>query len=372
MSVLRTAVIIAAAGASRRMGDGLPKQYRMCENLPVLVKAVKAFCACGDVFEIVAAVPKGDKDYVSDLLSRYGVDGVKLAEGGDIRQISTANALKLVDPSCEFVLVHDAARPFVSSAVIDRVINALKEGAEAVIPCVAPKNTIRTAELTLDRSKLYEVQTPQGFKKETLEKALRTAAQENFIGTDEAGLTEHIGIKTVITEGDYKNIKLTTPEDFPVNIRTGFGYDVHKLVEGRPLMLGCVQVPYQKGLLGHSDADVIAHAIADALLGAAALGDIGKHFPDTDPAYEGMSGREILSRTAAIIRNAGFTIINVDATLAAQRPKISSYTEEMRKAAAEALGIDPMQIGIKATTEEGLGITGSGEAMAAYAAASIK
>ena len=372
MSVLRTAVIIAAAGASRRMGDGLPKQYRICENLPVLVKAVKAFCACGEVFEIVIAVPKGDKEYVSNMLSSYGIEGVKLAEGGDIRQESTANALAAVDPSCSLVLVHDAARPFVSSAVIERVIKALKDGAEAVIPCVAPKNTIRTAELTLDRSKLYEVQTPQGFKKDVLEKALRTAAQENYVGTDEAGLTEHIGIKTVITEGDYNNIKLTTPEDFPLNIRTGFGYDVHRLTEGRPLMIGCVHVPYEKGLLGHSDADVLAHAIADALLGAAALGDIGKHFPDTDPAYEGMSGKEILSRTAEIIKNAGFTIINTDATLVAQRPKISPYTAEMQRLVAEALGIEPGQVGIKATTEEGLGITGSGEAMAAYAAASIK
>ena len=372
MSVLRTAVIIAAAGASHRMGAGLPKQYRLLENLPVLVKTVKAFCACGDIFEIIIAVPKGDIEYVSDMLSEYGITGVKLAEGGDVRQKSTENALALVDPSCQYVLVHDAARPFVSSAVIERVKEALYNGAQAVIPCVSPKNTIRTAERTLDRSKLYEVQTPQGFSKEILEKALQKAAQEGFTGTDEAGLTEHIGIKTVIVEGDYNNIKLTTPEDFPVNIRTGFGYDVHKLVPGRPLMIGCVHVPYDLGLLGHSDADVLSHAIADALLGAAALGDIGKHFPDTDPQYKGMSGTEILQLTAKIINDAGFTIVNVDATLAAQKPKISPYTEDMQKAVAAALHIDHKNVGIKATTEEGLGITGSGEAMAAYAVASVK
>jgi len=237
---------------------------------------------------------------------------------------------------------------------------------------VAPRYTIRTAETTLDRSKLYEVQTPQGFRTDILKKAYEKAAADGFSATDDAGVTEHYGIMTHIVEGDYANIKITTPGDFPQSVRVGTGYDVHRLVPGRPLMLGCVHVPYELGLLGHSDADVIAHAIADALLGAAALGDIGKHFPDNSADTEGMAGSEILRRTAGILRSAGFTIINTDATLVAERPKVSKYTEAMQQAVAEALGIEKDQVGIKATTEEGLGLTGSGEAMAAHAVASIK
>ena len=155
-------------------------------------------------------------------------------------------------------------------------------------------------------------------------------------------------------------------------IRVGSGYDVHRLVEGRKLIIGGVDIPYEKGLLGHSDADVVAHAIADALLGAAALGDIGRHFPDSDPAYEGMAGAEILARVAQILRDAGFAIVNVDATLIAQRPKIAPYAQTMTENTANALGIPASAVSIKATTEEGLGFTGDGSAMACLATASVK
>ena len=175
-----------------------------------------------------------------------------------------------------------------------------------------------------------------------------------------------------ITEGDYANYKITTPEDLPMTIRTGNGYDVHRLVPGRKLMLGCCEIPFEKGLLGHSDADVCAHAIADALLGAAALGDIGRHFPDTDPAFEGMPGRVILQKTADILREAGFSIVNVDATIIAQRPKIAPHAHQMIEKTAEALGIPASDVSIKATTEEGLGFTGDGSAIACLATATVK
>ena len=372
MGVSETAVIIAAAGSSHRMGAGLPKQYRIVEALPVLIKTVKAFCHCGKFAQIIIAAPPGDTDYVSSLLAEYGVEGCAVTAGGTTRPESVMNALALVD--ARYVMVHDGARPFVSAEVIGRVQQALDEGARAVIPCVRPKNTIRTADATLDRSALYEVQTPQGFETEVLRKAYEKAFAEGFAATDEAGVTEHCGIRTQIVEGSYDNIKITTPDDLPKEaepVRTGFGYDVHRLVPGRPLMIGCVHVPYEKGLLGHSDADVLSHALADALLGAAALGDIGQHFPDSSAETEGMPGRVLLAKTAELLREAGFTIINADATLVAERPKVAAFKPAMQQAVAEALGVEASQIGIKATTEEGLGITGSGEAMAAYAAANI-
>ena len=370
MSRSKISVIIAAAGSSRRMGGGLPKQYRMCENLPVLVRAVRVFRACPDISEIVVSVPRGDTEYCRELLGRYGLTDLIISEGGAERMDSVYAALNLVSADSDLVLVHDGARPFVTEDVINRVIEGLKVS-EAVIPCVPPKNTIRTADRTLDRSMLYEVQTPQGFRADTLRRAYDAAMAEGFKGTDEASLTEHIGAKTAIVEGDYRNIKITTAEDLPLITRTGIGYDVHRLTAGRPLMLGCIEVPFDRGLLGHSDADVLSHAIADALLGAAAMGDIGKHFPDNDPSCEGMSGRELLSRTASLLAGRGFTITCIDATLVAEKPKVSKLTDAMCAAVAEALGIEKEAVSVKATTEEGLGISGGGDAMAAYAVANV-
>ncbi len=328
---------------------------------------------------LAAAVPETDLAYCRQLLDRWGLPQVVLCAGGASRQESVSLAMKILPPGVTRVLVHDAARPFVDEGTIGRVLDALQE-CPAVIPCVHPKSTIRTEGATLDRSSLYEVQTPQGFRRDLLQKALEKAASDGFAGTDEAGVAEHF-IQSLpreerfavrIVEGSYANYKITTPEDLPVSIRTGNGYDVHRLVPGRKLMLGCCEIPYEKGLLGHSDADVVAHAIADALLGAAALGDIGRHFPDSDPQYEGMAGCEILARTAGILKDGGFSIVNVDATLIAQRPKIAPYAKTMIENTAKALGVPASAVSIKATTEEGLGFTGDGSAMACMACASVK
>ncbi len=373
MTGKNTAVLLAAAGSGSRMGGGVPKQYRLLGDAPVLVKAARAFCAM-DAFSVVAAaVPAEDMAYCRDLFDRYGLPGVTLTAGGATRQESVYNALKSLPQDVDAVLVHDAARPFVDEGVIRGVLDAL-ETASAAVPCVHPKSTIRTQSETLDRNALYEVQTPQGFDRKLLEEAFRYAQETGFSGTDEAGVFEHYGKggPVRITEGSYANYKITTPEDLPVNIRTGNGYDVHRLVPGRKLMLGCCEIPYEKGLLGHSDADVVAHAIADALLGAAALGDIGRHFPDSDPAYEGMSGTEILRRTAEILKRNGFAIGNVDATLVAQKPKIAPYAQTMMENTAKALGVPVSAVSIKATTEEGLGFTGDGSAMACLATATVK
>jgi len=366
-------VVIAAAGASRRMGAGIPKQYRPCAGEPVLIRSCRAFAENDNVSSIVVAVPDGDESYVLELLEKYDVKKVLfVVSGGAERRDSVAAALSLCPESSDFILVHDGARPFVSQTVIDNVINALKNGAKAVVPGVTPKNTIRTAAQTLDRSLLYEVQTPQGFCHDVLIEAYDKAFADGFLGTDDAGLVERLGVPVNIVSGDYANLKITTPEDLPMEIRTGNGYDLHRLVPGRKLMLGCVEIPYEKGLLGHSDADVICHALADALLGAAHLGDIGRIFPDSSPETEGMAGAEILSETAEILRSAGFTIINADVTLIAEKPKIAKYAPLMEERIAEALGIDKSRISVKAKTNEGLDAAGKGEAMAAFAAASVK
>ena len=363
------------------MGGPVPKQYLTIDGLPVLARTVRAFCRVKDVSKVAVMCPPGDVDYCRDMLAEHlhactsdvgVVPKVMVREGGSTRQETVRKGLNAVGSEDPYVLVHDGARPFVSAEVIDGVIAALKGGAEAAVPCVKPKSTIRTAEKTLERDKLYEVQTPQGFRTEVLAAAFEKAARDGFAGTDEAGLAERTGAKITITEGDYANIKITTREDVPDMMRCGNGYDVHRLVSGRKLMLGCVEVPYEKGLLGHSDADVCAHAIADALLGAAGLRDIGYYFPDDAQETEGMAGAALLAGVAGLLENSGFTPYNVDATIVAQRPKLAPYIEEMKTAVAAALGMDPRSVAVKATTEEGLGITGSGEAISCFAAATVR
>ncbi|HCU08049.1 MAG TPA: bifunctional 2-C-methyl-D-erythritol 4-phosphate cytidylyltransferase/2-C-methyl-D-erythritol 2,4-cyclodiphosphate synthase [Clostridiales bacterium] len=364
----KVAVIIAAAGSGSRMGGGVLKQHIKIGGTPMAVLASKVFLQCKEVDYLVYV---GEKNApVSEALFGSMEQQIFFAEGGSRRQDSVANGLRCLPRDTGIVLVHDGARPFVTPAMIQRVLEGVSKTG-AAIPCVAPVATVRTQTNTLDRSELYEVQTPQGFRKELLEQGFAKAEAEGLTVTDEASLMELIGIEVCLVEGSYGNIKVTTQEDLPMRYRTGIGYDVHRLVPGRPLWLGCVEIPYDMGLLGHSDADVVAHAVADALLGAAAMGDIGKHFPDSDQRYKDMSGKTLLEDTAQLLRDAGFTISSIDATLSCEQPKITPYVEEMRVRMARALGIDAVDVSIKATTQEGLGFSGRGEGMAALATASI-
>ena len=366
---MNISVIIAAAGAGKRFGGSTPKQYKIIDGVTVLEKTLNAFCGFKEI--IIASDDPGRARAVAEPWAKKWAPGaaLKYAKGGAQRLDSVANALELV--TGEYVLIHDAARPFVGSEVIKGVTDALKAGAKSAVPCVAPKDTIRTEGGTLKRDELYIVQTPQGFETAALRDAYKAAKKKGLFATDDAGIMESAGYKTVITQGDYKNIKITTQEDMPMQIRIGNGYDVHRLVEGRPLMLGCTKIPYEKGLLGHSDADVLAHAIADSLLGAAALGDIGHIFPDTAKETEGMAGAEILRQTVELIRNLGYTVMMVDSTVIAEKPKLAEYIETMRENTAKALGTDKSQISIKATTEEGLGER-SRDGIAAFATCTLK
>ena len=364
----KTGVIIAAAGAGRRMGGDIPKQFLKTGGVPVIVKTVNVFEACPLIDDIIVVAAEGYIEVTKKMIEGCG-SAAEVIEGGDSRQDSVFNAVEYIKknrPDWGIVLIHDAARPFVTRDIIEKCVEGVKrEGAAvAVVPV---KDTIREKGRTLDRSGLYAVQTPQGFARDIIISAHEKAREDGFAGTDDISLVERIGGKTVMTDGSYSNIKITTPEDLPPETRAGTGYDVHQLAPGRDLVLGGVDIPYEKGLFGHSDADVLLHAVMDALLGAAALGDIGRHFPDSDEKYRGISSMKLLKETGKLISKEGYTVGNIDVTLVAQEPKVSVYIEKMRENIAACLGIDTALVNVKATTTEGLGYTGRGEGMAAQA-----
>ena len=376
----RVAVIIAAAGRGTRLGTAVPKQYLKIGGQPVIIKAMKVFDRMDEVDHIFVVASEEYLDFCSGLIAQHSFTKVEdVIAGGKERQDSVYNALQEMNrrrPGVEYVLIHDAARPFISEEVVRNVLRATAETG-AGVACVAMKNSVRRQSPdmedseSVDRSEYYSVQTPQGFRKSLLIDAYEKAYDESFFGTDDAAIVEHAGARVAIVDGEYQNIKITTKEDLPMENRVGTGYDVHRLVEGRKLILGGVDIPFERGLDGHSDADVLIHAIMDALLGAAGLGDIGLHFPDTDPEYEGISSIRLLQKVHGMLEEAYYQIGNIDATLICQRPKIRPYTERMRQNLADALDIDVSRINIKATTTERLGFTGREEGIACDAICSI-
>lgn len=354
-------VIIAAAGSGSRMGGRLPKQYMKTGGEVILRKTAEIFASCPVIDNIIVVADMAYMDLCEDVLK--GIEHRTVA-GGAQRQDSVYEGLKCTDT--DIVLIHDGARPFVTQQIITEVTAAAAEYRAAVC-AVRPKDTIRTGQGTLNRDELYAVQTPQGFDTAALKAAYEAAYAEGFYGTDDAGIAEGAGLEIRIVPGSYDNIKITTREDLPMETRVGTGYDVHRLEEGRKLILGGVCIPFERGLLGHSDADVLVHAIMDALLGAAALGDIGKLFPDTDDRYKGISSIELLKAVGEAVSEAGCTIGNIDATLVAEKPKIAPYIEAMRENIAGALDIDTDRVSVKATTTEKLGFAGRQEGMEAQA-----
>ena len=386
---LSTALIIAAAGNSSRMGAGVDKQFVMLAGKPVLWHTVNAFAQLTQIRQMLVTVSPGNADRVSALLQQMGV-GIpwQVVAGGAERQDSVRNALELVSPSVELVMVHDGARPFVESSCVLKSMQTAAETGAAVV-AVPVKDTIKCSdaagnvEQTLDRSRLWQVQTPQTFRRELLIKAHEQAAVAGVVATDDAALVEWAGGSVNLVRGSYYNFKVTTPEDLVLAEavaaersgrrmqRVGFGYDVHQFVAGRPLMLGGVEVPHDRGLEGHSDADVLLHAISDALLGAAGLGDIGKHFPDTDPLYKGISSLLLLREVCRKLNEAGYKTQNLDAVIAAQEPKLAPFIARMNETIAAALDISVAQVNVKATTTERLGFVGRKEGIAAQAVVMI-
>ena len=370
----KVTAVIVAAGRGTRFGGDLPKQFLKIENRTVLEMAIEPFQSHPMVDALIVASSEEYVELCSRICERFDKMNAVVI-GGEQRQDSVRACLDRTDEG--LVLIHDGARPFVTAQVIDRVIEeAYNQG--ACVPCVPVKDTVRqtenvkcTSSVTLERSSLFCVQTPQGFDTELIRRAYIKAEEDGFIGTDDGVLAERLGAGVAIAEGDYANIKITTREDLPRmetgDIRIGSGYDVHQLTEGRKLVLGGVEIPFERGLLGHSDADVLLHALMDALLGAAALGDIGKHFPDTDEKYRGISSIRLLEKVKSLISDAGYTVGNTDITVIAQKPKIAAYRPAMRKNIADTLGIGIERVNVKGTTTENLGFVGRCEGIACEA-----
>lgn len=365
-------VIIGAAGFGKRMAASLPKQFLKLGSSTILEQTVNKFKTVSLVDEIIIVTAKAYIDLCCQFFHEDVAAGkVHIAEGGKERQDSIKNALAvLMDlgaKSDDIVLIHDGVRPYASKELIEAVIWATEKD-DAAVAAVSPKDTIRhETEGTLDRSKLYNVQTPQGFKISLIKQAFSRAEKDGYYGTDDASLVDRLEHKVTIVPGEEANIKITTREDLQMEMRIGTGYDVHQLVENRKLVLGGVEVPYEKGLLGHSDADVLIHALMDAILGAAALGDIGKLFPDSDDKYKGISSIRLLKETAKVIKDAGYFLGNADMTIICQRPKLAAFIPQMRMSIAETLGVSLDKISIKATTTEKLGFVGRGEGIGAEA-----
>ena len=379
--------VLVAAGASTRMG--FDKLSVDLGGETVLHRSIRAFAQCSQVYEIVLVAGK-NRAFV-EAQAADCKKPVQIVTGGATRAESAKNGVLAARGT--LVAVHDAARPFVSAAVIEAVLDAAKQ-CGAAAPAVPVKDTIKQAvrgdgktvpagcrvENTPDRSTLYAVQTPQCFDRAQYLAALEELdAEKARLVTDDCSLFELTGRPVQLTQGDYANRKITTREDLPrpapkeeTKMRIGHGYDVHRLVEGRRLILGGVEIPFEKGLLGHSDADVLTHAVMDAVLGAAALGDIGQHFPDNDPAYAGADSLKLAQHVARILSEHGYGIGNIDATLLCQRPKLAPHIPAMRANLAEAFGLPVDAVSVKATTEEHLGFTGEGLGIAAHAVALIE
>ena len=367
--------IIVAAGASRRMGfDKL--SYRLPDGRTVLETSCALFAAHPAVDELVLVA--GGNRPQCEAIAAACPKPCTVVPGGATRADSVRSGLAAAKG--QLVAIHDAARPFASAEIITAALQAAAESGAAA-PAVPVKDTIKVADkdgkvvATPDRATLYAVQTPQCFDRALYLQALEAVSGEKAsLVTDDCSLFELAGLPVTLTAGDYANLKITTKEDLQKEktMRIGHGYDVHRLVEDRKLILGGVEVPYEKGLLGHSDADVLLHAVMDAVLGAAAQGDIGQHFPDTDPAYKGADSLALTREVAKIIAAHGYKVGNIDATILCQRPKLAPHIPAMRQNIADAFGLPLDAVSVKATTEEHLGFTGEGLGIAAHAVALIE
>ncbi len=383
----RVGAVVAGGGAGRRAG--LAKQWLELGGESVLRRAARALLASGVVDELVLVVPPGDEARAAAELLGLG-GGARAVAGGAARSDSVRNGVAAL-PDCPIVLVHDAARPFASPALARRVGEAAARDG-AALAAVPVTDTVKRAaddagatggagarpprvEATLDRRTLWLAQTPQGFRRELLLAAFREAGADAAAATDECALVERLGAPVTLVPGEPSNFKITGPEDvararalLEAPFATGVGYDTHRFAPGRRLVLGGVEFEGD-GLLGHSDADVCAHAIGDAVLGAAGLGDLGRHFPDTDPRWRGVSSLSLLGEIARLAREHGWRLGNCDVTIAARRPKVAPRREEMQARLAGALGVDPARVNVKATTGEEMGFVGRGEGIAAHAVA---
>ena len=384
MSPPQAAAVIVAAGRGERLGATIPKAFVAVAGVPMLLHAARRVALSPEVGRIVVVVGALDVDRARVLLMQHGVRNVTaVVPGGAHRQDSVFAGLSHLGEA-PVAVVHDGARPLVPPDVVTAVIQAAAEAgaASAGLPVRETVKLVDGADArqTLDRDRLWVAHTPQAFRTALLREAHHRAKAEGFYGTDDAVLVERLGYAVRMVEDSPRNLKVTVPADLDLAeayarqrqmVRTGIGYDAHRLALGRLLRVGGVEIPWPRGLAGHSDADVLAHAIMDALLGAAGLGDLGRHFPPGDPAFRGADSIELLRRVAAMAAGAGWRVVHVDSTVLAEAPRLAPYIPQMRERLAAALGVDSSTVNVKATTTEGMGAIGRGEGIAAHAVATL-
>ncbi|MFG6120601.1 bifunctional 2-C-methyl-D-erythritol 4-phosphate cytidylyltransferase/2-C-methyl-D-erythritol 2,4-cyclodiphosphate synthase [Thalassobacillus sp. B23F22_16] len=379
--------IVLAAGQGKRMKAGKNKQFLLLDDKPLIIHTLSVFEKDEWCREIVLVINEKEKESMQSLIDAHPFETViRLTVGGKERQDSVYQGLKSVSNKSIPVFIHDGARPFVEQSHLHELAKETMEH-EAALLAVPVTDTIKQRNgnklTTLDRKTLWAAQTPQSFSYPLILEAHEQAKNSGYTGTDDASLVERMGRDVTVVQGSYDNMKLTTPEDKAKALshlshknnktgdegmfRIGQGFDVHQLAEGRKCIIGGVEIPYEKGLLGHSDADVLLHTVADACLGAIGEGDIGRHFPDTDEAYKDADSSKLLEDVWQLVKEKGYNLGNLDCTVIAQAPKMAPYIEEIRKNIAALLQADISRINVKATTTEKLGFPGRGEGIASQA-----
>jgi len=388
--------IIAAAGRGTRLGADKPKQLLMLGDRTILQRSFELVEGVEQIDEVIVALPAELASSPPAYLSSARKP-VRIVDGGARRQDSVARAFAHVSDQATVVVIHDAARPFATADLFSRVIDAAASGGAAVAALQASDTVKETSAgdrqrivvRTLPRDTVYLAQTPQAFRREVLRAAIDRARDAGEAATDEASLAEQAGHAVRVVEGERANMKITTDHDLRISealargpeaaargamppLRVGVGYDLHRLEPGRPLIIGGVRIPYETGLAGHSDADVLSHAVTDAILGAAGAGDIGQHFPDSDAAWKNANSLELLKRAADMIRSQGYAVANVDAVVIAERPKLLPYVPEMRANLARAIGTPVSSVSVKGKTNEKVDALGRNEAIAVHAVALLR
>ena len=391
MCAMFVSAILAAAGRGARFGSAVPKQMLPLGGRTILQRSFDLLDSCDQINEIVVALPQDlARTPPPYLISPH--KPVRIVAGGSRRQDSVASAFAQVSKSAGIIVIHDAARPFATGDLFARVIEAAAKGG-AAIAAVQARDTVKEATSapgltivarTIARESIYLAQTPQAFSRAVLEDAIEQGRDVLTAATDEASLAEEAGHSVRLVDGESTNIKITTEQDFSVSKallgirdtaaavavpRVGTGYDLHRLEPGRRLIIGGVEIAHETGLAGHSDADVLCHAVTDAILGAAGAGDIGQHFPDSDPRWQGANSVDLLREAVAMVRAAGYLVANVDAVIVAERPKLAPHVPAMKANLAHALGVETSAVSVKGKTNEKVDALGRNEAIAVHAVA---